>query len=92
MPYYSPGIVDAGTSGSFVYGSGWRSRPNIRITGHGGLDGIYRGTYNGTTLYKPIKGGWYSGPAPEDNGQRTRGRRRRPGHRLTDHTGIAGTQ
>ena len=32
MPYYSHGIVDAGTSKSFVYDPGLRSRRNIRIT------------------------------------------------------------
>ena len=31
MPYYSHGIVDAGTSKSFVYDPGLRSRRNIRI-------------------------------------------------------------
>ena len=37
MPYYSHGIVDAGTSKSFVYDPGLRSRRNIRITEHGDL-------------------------------------------------------
>ena len=32
MPYYSHGIVDAGTSKSFVYDPGLRSRRNILIT------------------------------------------------------------
>lgn len=59
MPYYSHGIVDAGTSKSFVYDPGLRSRRNIRITEHGDLNEIYRRTYNGTTLYKPVKGDWY---------------------------------
>ena len=59
MPYYSHGIVDAGTSKSFVYDPGLRSRRNIRITEHGDLNEIYRRTYNDTTLYKPIKEGWY---------------------------------
>ncbi len=59
MPYYSHGIVDAGTSKSFVYDPGLRSRRNIRITEHGDLNEIYRRTYNDTTLYKPIKGNWY---------------------------------
>ena len=54
MPYYSHGIVDAGTSKSFVYDPGLRSRRNIRITEHGDLNEIYRRTYNDTTLYKPI--------------------------------------
>ena len=58
-PYYSHGIVDAGTSKSFVYDPGLRSRRNIRITEHGDLNEIYRRTYNDTTLYKPIKGNWY---------------------------------
>ena len=52
MPYYSHGIVDAGTSKSFVYDPGLRSRRNIRITEHGDLNEIYRRTYNDTTLYK----------------------------------------
>ena len=59
MPYYSHGIVDAGTSKSFVYDPGLRSRRNIRITEYGDLNEIYRRTYNDTTLYKPIKEGWY---------------------------------
>ena len=59
MPYYSHGIVDAGTSKSFVYDPGLRSRRNIRITEYGDLNEIYRRTYNDTTLYKPIKGNWY---------------------------------
>ena len=59
MPYYSHGIVDAGTSKSFVYDPGLRSRRNIRITEHGDLNEIYRRAYNDTTLYKPIKGNWY---------------------------------
>lgn len=59
MPYYSHGIVDAGTSKSFVYNPGLRSRQNIRITEQGDLNEIYRRTYNDTTLYKPIKGNWY---------------------------------
>jgi len=59
MPYYSHGIVDAGTSKSFVYNPGLRSRRNTRITEHGDLNEIYRRTYNDTTLYKPIKGNWY---------------------------------
>lgn len=59
MPYYSHGIVDAGTSKSFVYAPGLRSRRNIRITEHGDLNEIYRRTYNDTTLYKPVKGDWY---------------------------------
>ena len=59
MPYYSHGIVDAGTSKSFVYDPGLRSRRNIRITEHGDLNEIYRKTYNDTTLYKPVKGNWY---------------------------------
>ena len=58
-PYYSHGIVDAGTSKSFFYDPGLRSRRNIRITEHGDLNEIYRRTYNDTTLYKPIKGNWY---------------------------------
>ncbi len=44
---------------SFVYDPGLRSRRNIRITEHGDLNEIYRRTYNDTTLYKPIKEGWY---------------------------------
>ena len=59
MPYYSHGIVDAGTSKSFVYDPGLESRRNIRITEHGDLNEIYRRTYNDTTLYKPVKEGWY---------------------------------
>ena len=59
MPYYSHGIVDAGTSKSFVYDPGLRSRRNIRITEYGDLNEIYRRTYNDTTLYKPLKGNWY---------------------------------
>ena len=59
MPYYSHGIVDAGTSKSFVYDPGLRSRRNIRIAEHGDLNEIYRRTYNDTTLYKPVKEGWY---------------------------------
>ena len=59
MPYYSHGIVDAGTSKSFVYDPGLRNRRNIRITEHGDLNEIYRRTYNDTTLYKPVKEGWY---------------------------------
>ena len=51
--------VDAGTSKSFVYDPGLRSRRNIRITEHGDLNEIYRRTYNDTTLYKPVKEGWY---------------------------------
>ena len=42
MPYYSHGIVDAGTSKSFVYDPGLRSRRNIRITEHGDLNEIQR--------------------------------------------------
>ena len=34
-------------------------RRNIRITEHGDLNEIYRRTYNDTTLYKPVKEGWY---------------------------------
>ena len=48
-----------GTSKSFVYDPGLRSRRNIRITEYGDLNEIYRRTYNDTTLYKPIKGNWY---------------------------------
>ena len=59
MPYYSHGIVDAGTSKSFIYDPGLESRRNIRITEHGDLNEIYRRTYNDTTLYKPVKEGWY---------------------------------
>ena len=59
MPYYSHGIVDAGTSKSFVYDPGLRSHRNIHITEHGDLNEIYRRTYNDTTLYKPIKWNWY---------------------------------
>ena len=59
MLYYSHGIVDAGTSKSFVYDPGLRKRRNIRITEHGDLNEIYRRTYNDTTLYKPIKEDWY---------------------------------
>ena len=59
MPYYSHGIVDAGTSKSFVYDPGLRSQRNIHITEHGDLNEIYRRTYNDTTLYKPIKWNWY---------------------------------
>lgn len=59
MPYYSHGIVDAGTSKSFVYDPELRSRRNIRITEQGDLNEIYRRTYNDTTLYKPIRGNWY---------------------------------
>lgn len=59
MPYYSHGIVDAGTSKSFVYDPGLESRRNIRITEHGDLNEIYRRTYNDTTLYKPVREGWY---------------------------------
>uniref|UniRef100_UPI003AAA431E DUF4948 family protein n=1 Tax=Bacteroides sp. TaxID=29523 RepID=UPI003AAA431E len=47
------------TSKSFVYDPGLRSRRNIRITEYGDLNEIYRRTYNDTTLYKPIKEGWY---------------------------------
>ena len=42
-----------------VYDPGLRSRRNIRITEHGDLNEIYRRTYNDTTLYKPVKEGWY---------------------------------
>ena len=59
MLYYSHGIVDAGTSKSFVYDLELRSRRDIRITEHGDLNEIYRRTYNDTTLYKPIKWNWY---------------------------------
>lgn len=59
MPYYSHGIVDAGTSKSFIYDPGLESRRNIRITEHGDLNEIYRRTYNDTTLYKPVREGWY---------------------------------
>lgn len=59
MPYYSHGIVDAGTSKSFVYDPELRSRRNISITEQGDLNEIYRRAYNDTTLYKPIKGNWY---------------------------------
>ena len=59
MPYYSHGIVDAGTSKSFVYDPELRSRRNIRITEQGDLNEIYRRAYNDTTLYKPIKVNWY---------------------------------
>ncbi len=59
MPYYSHGIVDAGTSKSFVYDPELRSRRNISITEQGDLNEIYRRTYNDTMLYKPIKGNWY---------------------------------
>lgn len=59
IPYYFNDIVDAGTSMSFVYNPGLRSCRNIRIPEHGDLNGIYRRTYNDTTLYKPIKGNWY---------------------------------
>ena len=56
MPYYSHGIVDAGTSKSFVYDPGLRSRRNIRITEHGDLNEIYRRTYNDTTLLQARQG------------------------------------
>lgn len=59
MPYYSHGIVDGGTSKSFVYNPGLRSRRNIRITEHDDLNDIYRRMYNDITLYKPVKEGWY---------------------------------
>ncbi|MDY5237954.1 DUF4948 family protein [Bacteroides helcogenes] len=59
LVYYSHGIVDAGTSKSFVYDPELRSRRNISITEQGDLNEIYRRTYNDTTLYKPIKGNWY---------------------------------
>lgn len=59
MVYYFHGIVDAGTSKSFVYDPGLRSRRNIRITEHSDLNEIYRRTYNDTTLYKPVKEDWY---------------------------------
>ena len=59
IPYYSHGIVDAGTSKSFVYDPELRSRRNISITEQGDLNEIYRRTYNDTTLYKPNKGNWY---------------------------------
>lgn len=59
MLYYSHGIVDARTSKSFVYDLELRSRRDIRITEHGDLNEIYRRTYNDTTLYKPVKEGWY---------------------------------
>ena len=52
-------LVDRREWGSFVYDPGLRSRRNIRITEHGDLNEIYRRTYNDTTLYKPIKEGWY---------------------------------
>ena len=55
MLYYSHGIVDAGTSKSFVYDLELRSRRDIRITEHGDLNKIYRRTYNDTTLYKPVR-------------------------------------
>lgn len=54
IPYYSHGIVDAGTSKSFVYNPELRSRRNIRITEQGDLNEICRRTYND----KPIKGNW----------------------------------
>ena len=57
--YYSHGIVDAGTSKSFVYDPGLRNRRNTHITEHGDLNEICRRSYNDTTLYKPIKGNWY---------------------------------
>lgn len=60
MPYYSHGIVDAGTSKSFIYDPGLRSRRNIRITEHGDQNENYRRTYNETTLYKPVKEDWTS--------------------------------
>lgn len=59
LVYYSHGIVDAGTSKSFVYDPELRSRRNIRITEQGDLNEIYRRAYNDTMLYKPIKGNWY---------------------------------
>ena len=59
MLYYSHGIVDAGTSKSFVYDLELRSRRDIRITEHGDLNKIYRRTYNDTTQYNPVKEGWY---------------------------------
>jgi len=55
MPYYSHGIVDAGTSKSFVYDPGLRSRRNIRITEHGDLNEIYRRTYNAPRFTSPSR-------------------------------------
>ena len=59
MPYYSHGIVDAGTSKSFVYDPGLRTVGISVSPNNGDLNEIYRRTYNDTTLYKPIKEGWY---------------------------------
>ena len=59
MPYYSHGIVDAGTSKSFVYDPELRNHRSISITEQGDLNEIYRRTYNDTTLYKSIKGNWF---------------------------------
>lgn len=59
MPYYSNGLAISGTSKSFVYDPGLSNHPVIRITEQGDLNGIYRRTYNDTTLYKSVKGNWY---------------------------------
>lgn len=50
---------DEMSDSSFIYDPGLKSRRNIRITEHGDLNEIYRRTYNDTTLYKPVKEGWY---------------------------------
>lgn len=57
--YYSNGLAISGASKSFVYDSGLRNHPMIRITEHGDLNEIYRRNYNDTILYKQIKGDWH---------------------------------
>lgn len=59
IPYFSHGYSIGGTSKDFVYDPGLKNNPAYQVTEHGDLNGIYRRTYNDTTLYKRIKGDWY---------------------------------
>ena len=55
----TPTASGCGNIQEFRLRSRMRSRRDIRITEHGDLNEIYRRTYNDTTLYKPVKEGWY---------------------------------
>lgn len=59
IPYFSHGYSIGGTGKNFSYDPGLKDDVTRRITEHGDLNEIYRRTYNDTTLYKPVKEGWY---------------------------------
>ena len=59
IPYFSHGYSVGGTSKDFVYDPGLKDSPTIRMTEYSDLNEIYQKSYNDTTLYKRIKGGWY---------------------------------